>query len=77
MEFPGNHIDMEQENGLDQYQDRHELHFFFTSASDGRGSFLANITTWKTKSVIHFRLKPKRLSYCLTAITALITPGSL
>lgn len=36
---------------------------FSTSSSLGRGSFLASITTWKTKSVTHFCEKPKRWLY--------------
>lgn len=33
---------------------------FSTSSSLGRGSFLASITTWKTKSATHFCEKPRR-----------------
>ncbi len=36
---------------------------FSTSSSLGRGSFLASITTWKTKSVTHFCEKPRRWLY--------------
>lgn len=36
---------------------------FSTSSSLGRGSFLASITTWKTKSATHFCEKPRRWLY--------------
>lgn len=36
---------------------------FSTSSSLGRGSFLASITTWKTKSVTHFCEKSRRWLY--------------
>ena len=48
----------------------------YLAFSSGRGSFLASITTWKTKSVTHFWLNPSLLLYCLIEATVFNTPAS-